>query len=96
MPRSALFIGSLFGDLVTMAILPLPVIGIVLLYLDVRRKPEGYTTARLPAKVAVPNLIVAGWWDQEDFYGPLKIYQQQKRGDAHGRALPFRPRSGRR
>ncbi|MGA3212168.1 MAG: CocE/NonD family hydrolase, partial [Terriglobales bacterium] len=23
----------------------------------------------------VPNLNVAGWWDQEDFYGPQKIYQ---------------------
>jgi len=23
----------------------------------------------------VPNLNVAGWWDQEDFYGPMKIYQ---------------------
>src|ERR1700756_2879269 len=22
----------------------------------------------------VPNLNVAGWWDQEDFYGPMKIY----------------------
>jgi putative CocE/NonD family hydrolase len=25
-------------------------------------------------RVAVPTLNVAGWWDQEDFYGPLKIY----------------------
>ncbi len=23
----------------------------------------------------VPNLNVVGWWDQEDFYGPFKIYQ---------------------
>jgi putative CocE/NonD family hydrolase len=23
----------------------------------------------------VPNLNVAGWWDQEDFYGPIRIYQ---------------------
>ncbi len=23
----------------------------------------------------VPNLNVAGWWDQEDFYGPMKIYE---------------------
>ncbi|MGH9394270.1 MAG: CocE/NonD family hydrolase, partial [Terriglobales bacterium] len=23
----------------------------------------------------VPDLNVAGWWDQEDFYGPVKIYQ---------------------
>ena len=26
-------------------------------------------------RVAVPTLNVAGWWDQEDFYGPLKIYE---------------------
>lgn len=25
--------------------------------------------------VKVPTLNVAGWWDQEDFYGPLKIYE---------------------
>jgi len=24
--------------------------------------------------VRVPTLNVAGWWDQEDFYGPVKIY----------------------
>lgn len=26
-------------------------------------------------QVTVPTLNVAGWWDQEDFYGPLKIYE---------------------
>ena len=26
-------------------------------------------------RVTVPTLTVAGWWDQEDFYGPLKIYE---------------------
>jgi putative CocE/NonD family hydrolase len=25
--------------------------------------------------VKVPTLNVAGWWDQEDFFGPIKIYQ---------------------
>ncbi|HEU5411019.1 MAG TPA: CocE/NonD family hydrolase [Candidatus Acidoferrales bacterium] len=25
--------------------------------------------------LSVPNLNVAGWWDQEDFYGPVKIYE---------------------
>jgi putative CocE/NonD family hydrolase len=25
--------------------------------------------------VRVPTLIVAGWWDQEDFFGPLRIYE---------------------
>ncbi len=26
-------------------------------------------------RVRVPTLNVAGWWDQEDFYGPVKIYE---------------------
>jgi putative CocE/NonD family hydrolase len=26
-------------------------------------------------RVTVPTLNVAGWWDQEDFYGPVKIYE---------------------
>jgi putative CocE/NonD family hydrolase len=26
-------------------------------------------------RVTVPSLHVAGWWDQEDFYGPQKIYE---------------------
>ena len=26
-------------------------------------------------RVRVPTLSVAGWWDQEDFYGPVKIYE---------------------
>jgi hypothetical protein len=33
-------------------------------------------------KPKVPNLNVAGWWDQEDFYGPLKIYELFERSDA--------------
>jgi hypothetical protein len=30
--------------------------------------------ARYMTKVTVPTLTVGGWWDQEDFYGPLKVY----------------------
>jgi len=30
----------------------------------------------------VPTLNVAGWWDQEDFYGPLKIYSLLERADS--------------
>lgn len=26
-------------------------------------------------RITVPTLNVAGWWDQEDFYGPQKIYE---------------------
>jgi putative CocE/NonD family hydrolase len=29
----------------------------------------------------VPNLNVAGWWDQEDFYGPMTTYQRLERVD---------------
>jgi len=29
-------------------------------------------------KVTVPMLNVAGWWDQEDFYGPIKIYEASR------------------
>jgi hypothetical protein len=30
----------------------------------------------------VPDLNVAGWWDQEDFYGPVKIYELLERNDS--------------
>jgi putative CocE/NonD family hydrolase len=29
----------------------------------------------------VPNLNVTGWWDQEDFYGPVKIYELFEKND---------------
>ena len=29
----------------------------------------------------VPNLNVAGWWDQEDFYGPMKVYELLEKND---------------
>ncbi|MDH4067047.1 MAG: CocE/NonD family hydrolase [Acidobacteriota bacterium] len=32
----------------------------------------------------VPTLNVAGWWDQEDFYGPLRIYETLEQHDASG------------
>jgi len=33
-------------------------------------------------RVTVPTLTVAGWWDQEDFYGPQKIYKTLEPHDA--------------
>ena len=33
-------------------------------------------------RVTVPMLNVAGWWDQEDFYGPFKIYELLERHDS--------------
>jgi uncharacterized protein len=31
----------------------------------------------------VPDLNVAGWWDQEDFYGPVRIYELLKAHDVN-------------
>jgi putative CocE/NonD family hydrolase len=45
----------------------------------------GVTSAQMPTRVQIPDLIVAGWWDQEDFYGPLTIYQNQEKGDRQDR-----------
>jgi len=36
-----------------------------------------------PLKLAVPNLNVTGWWDQEDFYGPNKIYELLEKNDVN-------------
>ena len=32
-------------------------------------------------RVTVPTLNVAGWWDQEDFYGPITIYELLEKHD---------------
>jgi uncharacterized protein len=32
--------------------------------------------------INVPTLNVAGWWDQEDFYGPVTIYEALEKHDA--------------
>ncbi|MDO9397154.1 MAG: CocE/NonD family hydrolase, partial [Herbiconiux sp.] len=34
-------------------------------------------------EVKVPTLNVAAWWDQEDFYGPMAIYQALEAHDPH-------------
>jgi uncharacterized protein len=33
-------------------------------------------------QTSVPNLNVAGWWDQEDFYGPVSTYQRLEKNDS--------------
>ena len=33
-------------------------------------------------EVTVPTLSVAGWWDQEDFYGPVRIYDALEAHDS--------------
>jgi hypothetical protein len=48
-PHSAIFLSSLFGDLITMVLLPVPVLGMVLLYFDVRRKRDNFTPDHLRA-----------------------------------------------
>ncbi|MGH9327426.1 MAG: CocE/NonD family hydrolase [Terriglobia bacterium] len=32
-------------------------------------------------RITVPDLNVAGWWDQEDFYGPIKIFEALEKHD---------------
>ena len=39
------------------------------------------TVIRYLSDVKVPILHVAGWWDQEDFYGPQKIYAKLESTD---------------
>ena len=34
-------------------------------------------------KLTVPNLNVAGWWDQEDFFGPMKVYELLEKNDTN-------------
>jgi putative CocE/NonD family hydrolase len=41
--------------------------------------------AQYLTSVRVPNLNVAGWWDQEDFYGPIKIYRELEKHDRDGK-----------
>ncbi len=36
--------------------------------------------------ISVPNMNVAGWWDQEDFVGPVDIYDHVERFDATAHA----------
>ncbi len=31
----------------------------------------------------VPNMNVAGWWDQEDFYGPMATYANLEKSDSN-------------
>jgi putative CocE/NonD family hydrolase len=33
-------------------------------------------------QATVPNLNVAGWWDQEDFYGPMATYANLEKNDS--------------
>ena len=39
---------------------------------------------RVWSKTTVPTLTVGGWWDQEDFFGPLAIYAALEKNDSAG------------
>jgi len=41
-------------------------------------------STHLVKPVTVPTLTVAGWWDQEDFYGPLTLYERLESLDRDG------------
>lgn len=38
-------------------------------------------TSQYMKDIKVPNLNVAGWFDQEDFYGPWKLYREAEKTD---------------
>ena len=38
----------------------------------------------------MPTLNVAGWWDQEDFYGPVRIYDELEKHDTQAPQLSRR------
>ncbi len=43
---------------------------------------KAQAVADFMTEVRVPTLNVAGWWDQEDFYGPVRIYDALEQHDA--------------
>lgn len=51
-PTSAVFFASLFGDLFTLVLMPVPIMGSVLLYFDLRRTRDGFTQDRLRGDLA--------------------------------------------
>jgi len=46
-------------------------------------KKQAFRTYLENLKLTVPNLNVAGWWDQEDFYGPIEIYELLEANDSN-------------
>jgi hypothetical protein len=51
-PRSAPFLGELTSDLILLFLLPFPIIGTVLAYLDIRRRKEGFQGEQLRVGLA--------------------------------------------
>ena len=48
---------------------------------QLRRVLEKHAVAYGLKEAKVPNLNVAGWWDQEDFYGPMFTYENLEKSD---------------
>jgi uncharacterized protein len=46
-------------------------------------KKQGFARHFRNLTLKVPDLNVAGWWDQEDFYGPVRIYELLKAHDVN-------------
>src|ERR1700735_2231510 len=46
-------------------------------------RKQAFTEYFKDLKLQVPNLNVAGWWDQEDFYGPVKLFEILERNDTN-------------
>jgi uncharacterized protein len=45
---------------------------------------QGKALDRLVREPKVPTLTVAGWWDQEDFYGPMSTYLAYEKNNQAG------------
>jgi hypothetical protein len=52
-PDSAPFLTELIGDVATLIVMPLPVLALILLYLDIRRRRDGFSADNLRAHLAV-------------------------------------------
>jgi len=46
---------------------------------------KGINVSRYLDKLHIPTLNVAGWWDAEDFYGPMKIYEHLEKMDTENK-----------
>jgi hypothetical protein len=50
-PSSSIFFGTFLGDVLLLLVMPVPIIGSVLLYFDLRRKRDGFTDDKLRAEL---------------------------------------------
>lgn len=46
---------------------------------------ESRSLTKYLRSTSIPTLHVAGWWDDQDFYGSLKIYEQLEKNDSLNR-----------